>query len=377
MIRLAAVAAGLCGALAACVTVSAPAALAPPPGFTLAVQDKDGDEGAECARPPKPHTGPLDFPSKYEGSDAARDDVNPKAEAQYEAQTGAIRELERQVSSMVSRYLHNGRDGQLACALGWLDAWAQAGALLGKAETHTGKSVRKWTLASVASAYVRLKFSVSAPLARHPEQVQRIEAWLGQLGDLVVKDWKDQPLKNLNNHQYWAAWAVMADAVALNRKDFYDWALAQYQTAAKQVDGEGYLANELKRDTRALAYHNYALGPLTMIAAFAKANGTSLGDSQPAMQRLAGRVLAGVDNPKAFEAKTGEKQTRDGIDESSKFAWMEAYCWTFSCDAGFTRRMDKMRPLKTYRLGGDLTELFAQGPRGKTESKRETKTAKR
>lgn len=357
--------AGLSTVFAACVasrevpaTASAP--LVPPPGFMAPIKasKKDADEDA-CEPAPKPFTGDLAFTSKYEGSDSARDDLNPKAEARYEAQIAPIRDLERQVSSMVQNYVHSGRPERLDCALTWMDTWAKAGALLGDSETHTGKSVRKWALASIASAYLRLKFSSSQPLAGEAQRAQRIEGWLAGLGERVVDDWDGLPLKNLNNHQYWAAWAVMAAGVALNRRDFYDWALAQYRTAAKQVDSEGYLPNELKRDTRALSYHNYALGPLAMIAAFAKANGTDLGDSRGAMQRLSQRVLDGVDNPKVFEKKAGAKQTRDGVDEASKFAWMEAYCWTFTCTEQYTGRMNKMRPLKTYRLGGDLTELFA------------------
>lgn len=363
--RIAAAAAGLGAALAACAAwspgASAAAALVPPPGFTAAVENKGGGDGDDgCEKTPKPYTGDLEFPSKYEGSDKARDDLNPEAEAQYEAMISPVREMERQVSSMVSRYLRSGRPEALECTLSWLDAWARAGALLAQTENHTGKSVRKWALASLASAYVRLKFSVSQPLARDPQRAQRIEAWLGKLGDQTIKDWKNQPLAKMNNHEYWAAWAVMATAVALDRRDYYDWALSQYRIGTGQIDGEGYLPNELKRDTRALSYHNYSLGPLAMIAAFAKANGTDLGDSRAAMQRLADRVLAGVDNPRVFEKKTGEKQTREGVHEASKFAWMEAYCWTFSCSSDITKRMDKMRPLKTYRLGGNLTELFAQ-----------------
>jgi poly(beta-D-mannuronate) lyase len=359
-----------CLALAACATAStaaAPgAALVPPAGFTAAVADRKSGDAGECDAPPKPHTGALDFPSKYEGSDRARDDLNPKAEAEYEKQTGGIRELEKQVSAMVQRHINGGKPEPLACALGWLDTWARAGALRGEAVTHTGKSVRKWALGSLASAYVRLKFSVSQPLANERERAQRIEAWLGQLGERVIADWKDQPRDAINNHQYWAAWAVMADAVALNRRDFFDWALAQYRVAAQQVDGEGYLPNELKRETRALAYHNYALGPLAMIAAFAKANGVALDDSRDAMQRLSQRVLAGVDDPQVFQRKNGSKQTREGVHEPSKFAWMEAYCWTFRCGSEYTGRMQKMRPLKTYRLGGNLTEIFAPAADKKT-----------
>jgi poly(beta-D-mannuronate) lyase len=190
--------------------------------------------------------------------------------------------------------------------------------------------------------------------------VRDIERWLERLGKLVVDDWRDQPLEKINNHEYWAAWAVMAAAVALDRRDWFDWAIQQYKVAARQVDAEGYLPNELKRDTRALSYHNYSLGPLAMIAAFAKANGVDLQkENNGALDRLARRVLAGVENPGQFEAKTGKKQELEELQEASKFAWMEPYCWLNRCDGAVARRVVGLRPIKAYRLGGNLTELFA------------------
>lgn len=344
---------------------SAQAALVPPAGFTAAVQSDPRDEEPErCHEPPKPYTGKLAFPSKYEGSDRARDDLNKKAEAQYRKETADIRAMEKEFSALVARYLRTGHAQTLDCTLGWLDQWARAGALTAKTDDHTGKAQRKWALGSLASAYLRVKFSVSRPLqASDAARVKRIEAWFGQLGERVVADWSNVPLEKMNNHEYWAAWSVMAAAVALDRRDFFDWAMAQYRTAATQVDAEGYLPNELARETRALAYHNYSLGPLAMLAAFAKANGVDVSSiGGPSLQRLAGRVLAGVDNPKVFEAKTGEKQELEDIQEASKFAWMEAYCWTFACDKRMTTRVASMRPLKTYRLGGNVTELFAPAP---------------
>ena len=355
------------------------AGLVPPPGFTEAVQDNTNGKPAEpCDTPAKPFTGDLSFPSKYEGSDKARDDINPEAEAKYEGLTGDIRELERQVSAMTQHYLHSGRPELLDCTLTWLDTWAQADALTGKADNHTGRSVRKWALATLASSWVRLKFSTSHPLDKADAQkVARIDAWLGKVGALVVADWKDQPRDKINNHQYWAAWAAMADGVALDHREFFDWGLSQYRFAMGQVDRDGYLPNELKRDTRALAYHNYALGPLALMASFAKANGVDVtsGHDGDAMRRLVQRVVQGLDDPTIFEKKTGKKQTKEGVDDPSKFAWMEAYCWTFSCGDDMTARMDRMRPLKTYRLGGNLTEIFApeampKGRKDKGKSRR-------
>mgnify|MGYP006179544725 CR=1 FL=1 len=100
-----------------------------------------------------------------------------------------------------------------------------------------------------------------------------------------------------------------------------------------------------------------------MIAAFAKANGAQPSAEQAAaMARLTERVLDGVANPKAFEKKTGKKQVVADMSERSKFAWLEPYCWTFSCGTAMQERLDAMRPLKSYRLGGNLTTLFDLEP---------------
>jgi poly(beta-D-mannuronate) lyase len=332
--------------------------LVPPPGFAARVEDSGGKR--PCPSAPAPFTGELRFPSKYEGSDAARDDLNPQAYARYRKATEPINQMEKQVSAMVASYLHSGEAATLRCALDWLAAWARAGALERPTTDHTGKSVRKWALASLASSWVRLKFSPSKPLDAAPDQAGDIEAWLERLGKRVVDDWRDQPLEKVNNHEYWAAWAVMAAAVALDRRDWFDWSVAQYRIAARQVDRDGFLPNELKRDTRALAYHNYSLGPLAMIAAFARANGVDLvAENDRALDRLARRVLAGLDDPRAFEARTGKKQELAELKEASKFAWLEPYCWLNRGDAAAAKRAVALRPIKAYRLGGNLTDLFA------------------
>lgn len=337
--------------------------LVPPPGF-FAAAEPGGKKARECKAAPKPYTENLEFPSKYEGSDKARDDLNEKSYAIYKDKTARINTLEKEVSASVEAWLKGGQEASLQCALNLLDGWAQAGALQSRTTDHTGRAVRKWALGSYSAAWLRLKFSASRPLDAHAEQARRIEAWLDRLSAIVIEDWSGQPEEKFNNHEYWAAWAVMASGVALNRRDYFDWAVAQYRRAATQVDAQGYLANELARDTRALAYHNYSLGPLVMIAAFAHANRVELlPEGQGALQRLATRVLQGVDDPGSFAKRTGHTQNLADLGESSKFAWLEPYCWLRHCDGVASARLQAMRPLKTYRLGGNLTDLFDPGSR--------------
>lgn len=332
--------------------------LVPPQGFTLAVIQSEKEVKA-CPSNASPFTAALDFPSRYEGSDKARDDVNPRAERKYRELIAPISSLERGLSQQVDDYMRAGNEESLECAKNLLRSWSSANALMGQAVTHTGKSMRKWALASISAAYVRLKFSASNPLASDPQLVAAVDKWLETVARRVVEEWRDQPLGKMNNHEYWAAWGVMAASVATDKRDLFEWSIQQFQIAGTQVDAEGFLPNELARDTRALQYHNYALTPLTMIAAFAKANGREPEKAQrEAMDRLSERVLAGMDRPDVFERKTGDKQITADLSEKSKLAWLEPYCWTFGCDAAMNQRLESSRPLKSYRLGGNLTDIF-------------------
>ncbi|MFC5696535.1 mannuronate-specific alginate lyase [Pseudomonas sp. GCM10022186] len=340
--------------------------LVPPKGYFAPVV-ADAKSGGSCKAPPVPYTAKLEFRSKYEGSDKARATLNKAAEKDFREKTAAITDMERGVSKMVMEYMRKGQRTQLECTLQWLGAWAQANALLSTEYNHTGKSMRKWALGSMASAYLRLKFSDSRPLAPYQSQTRVIESWFSRLADQVVHDWSDLPLKQINNHSYWAAWSVMATAVATDRQDLFDWSVAQFRVAARQVDKDGFLPNELKRNQRALAYHNYSLPPLAMIASFAQANGVDLRDENDgALRRLGEKVIAGVDDQDDFDRKTGKDQDMSELKKHSKFSWLEPWCSLYRCSAETLEWKDEMGPYKTFRLGGDVTQVFH--PKKKGES---------
>lgn len=339
---------------------SAAAPLIPPQGYSAPIEQmKTGDHNFSCPAIAQPYTGALVFRSKYEGSDKARATLNEDAEKAFRDATQSITELERGISKVVMQYMRDGRPEQLDCALNTLTTWARAGALESLEFNHTGKSMRKWALGSMSAAYLRLKFSDSRPLANHQQQAQEIEAWFSKLGDLVVSDWSNLPLEKINNHSYWAAWSVMATAVATNRRDLFDWAVKEFRVAANQVSPEGFLPNEMKRRQRALAYHNYALPPLAMVASFARANGVDLRqENHAALQRLANRVLEGVRDPNQFADRGGEKQDMTDLKKDPKFAWLEPYCSLYECDGEVLEKKHEKQPFKTFRLGGDLTRVY-------------------
>lgn len=336
------------------------AGLVPPQGYLAGVvKPKTGENKFSCDAVPTPYTDSLQFRSKYEGSDKARATFNAKSDQAFRDATKDITTMERGISKVVMQYMRDGRPEQLDCALNWLSTWAQAGALESNDFNHTGKSMRKWALGSMSAAYLQLKFAQGQPLAAHQQQAQQIEAWFSKLGDMVVSDWNNLPLEKTNNHSYWAAWSVMATAVVTNRRDLFDWAVKEYRIGAGQIDAEGFLPNELKRKQRALAYHNYALPPLAMIASFAQANGVDLRpENNGALKRLGDRVLAGTNNPDEFKNKNGDKQDMTDLKVESKWAWLEPYCALYTCSADVLERKHDGQPFKTFRLGGDLTRLY-------------------
>ncbi|WP_407315130.1 mannuronate-specific alginate lyase [Pseudomonas sp. nanlin1] len=336
------------------------AGLVPPPGYTAGVEKvKTGENNFTCEAVPKPYTDSLQFRSKYEGSDKARATLNVKSEQAFRDATKDITTMERGISKMVMQYMRDGRPEQIDCALNWMDTWAQAGALESTDFNHTGKSMRKWALGSMSSAYLRLKFGAGQALAQHPEQAQRIEGWFSKLADQTVSDWSNLPLEKINNHSYWAAWSVMATAVVTDRRDLFDWAIKEYRVAANQIDAQGFLPNEMKRKQRALAYHNYALPPLTMIASFAQVNGVDVRpENNGALQRLGQMVLKGAKDPEIVKDRNGEKQNMDDLEVESKWAWLEPYCQLYTCPPDVVERKREGQPFKTFRLGGDLTRVF-------------------
>ena len=339
---------------------AADAALKPPQGYLGVVRVKSG--GTEpCETMPAPFTATLDFPSKYEGSGASRDQLNAAADARYKQLTQPITAMEKGFSKHVGKYMDAGDPAQLDCAIRWIDGWASARALEGEAANHTGKSLRKWALASLSGAWLRLQFSASAPLKKYPTEAARVAAWLGEVANRVAREWlPSDPLDKINNHYYWAAWSLMATAVVTNRRELFDQSVQIYRVFTHQVDADGYLPNELARASQAAEYHTYSMLPLTMIAAFGKANGIELAaEGDGALSRLAKRAQAALEDPASFQAKTGVAQNAPDADSKTNWSWLEPYCWTVQCPPPLLARRVSLYPLGTTRLGGNLSAVFS------------------
>ncbi|PKH07925.1 alginate lyase family protein [Moritella sp. Urea-trap-13] len=334
------------------------AAVSIPRGY-ISVQEslilKEGND-KPCVYP-APYTSTLNFHSRYEGSDSARDKVNKKAELDYEKMTKSIRQLQFFVSKKTDDIVSRGkRLGTLHCLVDGLLDWKYNSSLLEKTDNHTGKAVRKWTLAAISSSLLKLNIMLNK---HEPKKYAEVKIWLTDLAEQVMKDYSNRPINKVNNHDYWAAWSVITTSAILDRMDLYNWSQSVFRTAMQQVDADGFLPNELRRQTRATMYHNYALMPLVGIAAFLDANNDKpFSVNQNALARLYSVVIKSVHDPLLFERETGYKQIEYNFFVSGRLSWLAIYSAIGDVDDNVKDMIEKVKPLVSSRLGGNLAIIY-------------------
>lgn len=284
--------------------------------------------------------------------------VDPESAANYAESTKALTAYTRRVAGMADRFADPTSAGarDTRCALLWMNAWAEQDALLGEVNA-TGESVRKWELATLATAYLKIRDG-----SLDPERSARVRRWLKRLAEKVRADYS----RNLeadsrsNNHLNWAAWAVMAAAIGADDRELFDWSVDRFHYALAQIADDGTLPLELKRRHLAAAYHNYALAPLILTREGAAANGIALSAGEAAhLQKLVDVVISSYTDPALLEARTGHRQDLSKV-SATHLAWLEPY-YARSHDPRVRDLIERNRPLSFSRLGGNLTALFGEG----------------
>lgn len=319
------------------------------------------DKPFTCPSPSIPFTASLNFESKYGNDNNGKDDIDPVSQQKYQNATKPIRDYEKQLVEFSEIILQSSKpEPAMRCMVSWYKQWAKANALTDTEANSIGRAVRKWALASASSAWLRVKLIPNSPMKSIPvSDVRIIERWLRSLAFQVALDYSHRSSDKMNNHDYWAAWAVMATAVIVNDSDLFKWSASVYQSAMSQINADGYLPNELARDSRALSYHSYAMQPLSMLHVFLVANNhpaAKIANDRFAL--LVMRILSGIQNPGLFESKTGHKQVLDS-DLNTSLAWIEPFNFAFEGRSKNFSQFKKSRPFTSSRMGGDMTYLFS------------------
>ncbi len=308
-----------------------------------------------CTEPPAP-VHDLTFVGYYEpGTNSSV--VNEANLAAYEAAVGTIDAFEKGVVQMGDTYIRSkpANPAVAACALTWLNTWARTQAMLGEV-SQQGGYVRKWALASVSMAYVKIR---DAQTLDH-DMKTTVEEWIRYWAEVVRNDYSTGMNRESrrNNHSNWAGWAVMAAAVVLDDRAYFGWALDRYRAGVAQILDDGTLPLEMARRGRALHYHLYAIPPLVMMAETAARNDMDLyAEYDGALHRLVSRTVSALDNPSYFADKSGYEQEWKNRPTGGDLAWAVPYEARFP-GSGLAPWITKVKRLYSTRTGGDLMLLF-------------------
>ncbi|WP_194436518.1 alginate lyase family protein [Vibrio fluminensis] len=306
-----------------------------------------------------PYQGSMVFYSKYRKSDPEKSHVIASLDEKYRQDTFGINRFNSHMTKLADRLVKSPTEEDLKCYLDNLTNWSKYSSLAtSKDENYVGKAVKKWALASIASNYLKVITNHSTIVDQ--QQDQDIKKWISILANQVTIDYSNRKASQINNHDYWAAWAVMASAAVLNDTKLYRWAEGRFVYATQQIDDRGFLPNELKRSQRAANYHNYAMQPLAMLGLFINVNNPdTFSAHRPSLELLADNLFIHATGTPIFELETGVKQVDSDITINGRSAWLAAYLtYSPAQEKQIREVIDISTNLRSTRLGGDLGFLF-------------------
>lgn len=300
---------------------------------------------------PTPPAAERDLKANSFYTDSSGSIIDADKLARYKADAAPIDTYLRKVAQMASDY-QAGDEAAGRCAMTWLTNWAAGGALLGKALGGSqAEFLRKWTLAGLTAAYLKVQ-----PVATAAQR-QQIAQWFPAIAEFGLAVFRD-PRHKKNNHYYWVGLAVLGAGIAANDAKLIDSARAIYDQALTDIEDDGTLPLEMARASRALHYHNYALQPLVLMAEEARLLGEDwYARRDQRLDLLARRIVAGLADPQAFASRTGKPQE---MPHGNQLGWMLLYRKTAPEPSLFDRWLPK-GDVSDSRLGGSLARLAEKG----------------
>ncbi len=277
---------------------------------------------AQTCLPPPPAVSDLNVPRFY--ADAAGTKIDHEAARAHEKAVAPLNAFVRQVTQDADKALRRTSPrAQLelaSCALTWLETWARGSAWLGTMQTQQAEYQRKWDLAGVSIAYLKLRHFATA------EQRTVIEPWLQRFAD-TCRRFFDNPERSRNNHWYWLGLGMAAVGLATDSPRHWEAARAIMQDATTDIRADGAVPKELERQTLALHYHAFALVPLVVMAELAASRGEDwFAFNEGAIHRLVRLTHDGLIKPELFEPLASIAQEPN---PNARSGWLHLYLARF------------------------------------------------
>lgn len=264
-----------------------------------------------------PYTGALMIDSKYDQSDATKSKLADASDLEGWDSKAKVEAFNRQMVQFANAYIQRDsaahKSMALSCMTQSMTNWASANALLTRQINPTGRAVRKWSLAALASTLHK-----TLVLSNGDFELTAVhEAWLAKVADQVIADYtpRQHPdFEYFNNHDYWAAWAVVATGMILDSDEYRRWGYNVFDMAMQQIvlsntAVTGWLPNETGRGSLGAEYTHYAITPLALLANHAEENRHSLNrDQTQRLQALATFAVVAALRPTALEQLKGKQR---------------------------------------------------------------------
>lgn len=313
----------------------------------------------------EPYTGPLQVESKYVQTDASKS-TERSVSRQTKEVRAQINDYVKQIVKYGDRATRADNPEQaaraLACLDQWLSAWADAGALQSRDVSKTGIAARKWALAAISSALLKTQAQTGDRLQFSASQTQ----WLDSLAKIVIDEYEprrqNREFRYFNNHDYWAAWAVTATGLVIDKQSHVDWGTRYVHEALSRLtkarEGDyAYHQIEIARGRLGAEYTHYALVPIALLVEAAYANGKPLSaDDEASYKALATFAARAVLEPKGLP----ELEGRQASVPTHKMIWLLPFLNRFP-DHAWARKLYESERGKVdnySQIGGRIGALY-------------------
>lgn len=247
--------------------------------------------------------------------------VDPEKWKAYAETSGPYRKLGQTIVDAADAYGTSGSRAAAECALLHMTTAAHDGVFTGHMSSRQAYYVQGWITGAMAVAYLKIRDSGLVT----DSQRKLLFPWFESIVRQTILFYEENGAKN--NHLYWAGLEAIAVGVAANDRKRFDWGVQAYRVGIAQIQPDGEMPLEMRRGTRALHYHFYALAPLVYIAEFAARNGIDLyGEGDHALARLVRLCVEGWNDNTLIAKQAGAAQdTPNGPPAGDQISW--AHIW--------------------------------------------------
>jgi poly(beta-D-mannuronate) lyase len=286
----------------------------------------------------------------YRLDDPTHSIIDPVRQAAYDRASKNVKGAGVEIVAAADDFRKTGSRAAAVCSLNLINALAAQNSMDGKMSSNQAYYVQGWVAGAIAIAYLKVcGYGLS-----DPQKDASIAAWLKRIADHTKSfyDAKKEGDGNRNNHFYWAGIEVAAIGTLANDRTDFDWGVKAYSSGVDDIQPDGTLPLEMKRGSRALHYHLYALAPLVLLAEFGEANGIDLyARDNGALHRLVNTSVQGLIDPTFFERASGVKQEISARPSGDQIGWAPPYLRRFP-NTALKTFVVQASSLSVYYLGG-------------------------